>query len=297
MNERIMKPKRVVAAGTIVAAAVMLAMAPLNMGGCSAGSIGDAVGGAVGGTTGNLISAGGKAAQAASLSERQENAMGQSVSVAIVNQYGLDPNVALNKYVSLVGSAVASTSPRPDIPYYFGVLDTDEVNAFAGPAGYIMITRGAIMKMQDESELAGALAHEIGHVIDKHGLNAMKQAGMLDAAVTAAKTNEDVAKWGQATDSVVDVVLKKGYSRDQESRADLLAVDYLVSAGYDPNGYHRFLQRMAATKTSGGHAAMSTHPGLGDRANRVAAKITEKGSPSGATLADRFKRNVAKPAV
>ncbi len=261
------------------------------------GFVGDAVGGAVGGSTGNLISAGGKAAQAATLSEKQENAMGQSVSVAIVNQYGLDPNVALNKYVALVGSAVVSTSPRPDVPFVFGVLNTDEVNAFAGPAGYIMITRGAIMKMQDESELAGALAHEIGHVIDKHGLAAMKQAGMLDAAVTAAKSNEDVARWGQATDSVVDVVLKKGYSRDQEGRADLLAVDYVIAAGYDPNGYHRFLQRMGATKTAGGHAAMSTHPGLGDRANRVAAKIKEKGNPTGVTLADRFKKNVAKPTI
>ncbi len=297
MNQNMMKPKRLAAAGTIVAAAVMLALAPLNMGGCSAGTLGDAVGGAVGGTTGNLISASGKGVQAATLSERQENAMGQSVSVAIVNQYGLDPNVALNKYVALVGSAVVSTSPRPDLPFVFGVLDSDEVNAFAGPAGYVMITRGAIMRMQDESELAGALAHEIGHVIAKHGLEAMRTAGYADALATAAKSSEELAKFGQATDSVVDTVVKKGYSQPQESRADLLAVDYVIAAGYDPNGYHRFLQRMAATKTSGGHAAMSTHPGLGDRANRVAAKIKEKGNPAGATLADRFKKHVAKPAA
>jgi predicted Zn-dependent protease len=289
--------KGLVAGGTIVAAAVMLALAPLNMGGCSAGTIGDAVGGAVGGPTGNLISAGGKAAQAASLSERQENAMGQAVSVAIVNQYGLDPNVALNKYVALVGSAVVSTSPRPDIPFVFGVLNTDEVNAFAGPAGYIMITRGAVMRMQDESELAGALAHEIGHVIAKHGLEAMRTAGYADALATAAKSNEELAKFAPATDKVVETVLNTGYSQPQESRADLLAVDYVVAAGYDPNGYYRFLQRMAATKAPSGHPAMSTHPGLGDRANRVAAKIKEKGNPTGATLAERFKQNVAKPAA
>ena len=296
MKQSIRKDRRrLVVAGTVTAAAVMLALAPLNMGGCSASTLGDAVGGAVGGTTGNLISAGGKAAQAATLSERQENAMGQSVSVAIVNQYGLDPNVALNRYVALVGSAVVSTSPRPDVAFVFGVLDSDEVNAFAGPAGYVMITRGAVQRMQDESELAGVLAHEIGHVIDKHGLNAMKQAGFLDAGVTAAKSNKDVANLGPATDGIVDVVLKKGYSRDQEGRADLLAVDYVIAAGYDPNGYHRFLQRMASTKSSSGHAAMSTHPGLGDRASRVAAKIKEKGSPTGATLAERFKKHVAKP--
>ena len=296
-NQQNNKRKRLLMGGTLTAAVAMLALAPLNMGGCSASTIGDTVGGAVGGTTGGLISAGGKAAQALSLSERQENAMGQSVSVAIVNQYGLDPNVALNKYVSLVGSAVASTSPRPDIAYAFGVLNTDEVNAFAGPAGYIMITRGAVMRMQDESELAGVLAHEIAHVVDKHGLNAVKQAGLLDAGLTAAKTNDDVAAIAPAADGIVDVVLKRGYSRDQEGRADLLAVDYLVAAGYDPNGYHRFLQRMAGTKSSSGHAALSTHPGIADRVNRVAAKIKEKGNPGGATLAERFKKSVAKPAA
>jgi predicted Zn-dependent protease len=300
MKTKTMQWKRLIAGGTIAAAAIMLALVPVNMGGCSASTIGDAVGGAVGGTTGNLISAGGKAAQAASLSERQEKSMGQSVSVAIVNQYGLDPDESLNRYVALVGSSVVSTSPRPDIPFVFGVLNTDQVNAFAGPGGYVMVTRGAIMRMQDESELAGVLAHEVGHVIDKHGLNAMKQAGMLDAAVTAAKSNEEVAKWGQATDSVVDVVLKKGYSRDQESRADLLGVDYVIAAGYDPNGYHNFLQRMAVASGTGGKGSvMSTHPGLSDRVNRVAAKIKEKGNPTGAKLADRFKKNVpnAKPAT
>ena len=292
--------KRLIAGGTIVAAAIMLAMVPMNMGGCSAGTIGEAVGGAVGGTTGNLISAGGKAAQAVSLNENQEKSMGQSVSVAIVNQYGLDPDESLNRYVALVGSAVVSTSPRPDIPFVFGVLNTDQVNAFAGPGGYVMVTRGAVLRMQDESELAGVLAHEIGHVIDKHGLNAMKQAGLVDAGVTAAKSNDQVAKWGQATDSVVDVVLKKGYSRDQEGRADLLGVDYVIAAGYDPNGYLHFLQRMATASASGGKGSiMSTHPGLADRVNKVAAKIKEKGSPAGATLADRFKKNVpnAKPAA
>jgi beta-barrel assembly-enhancing protease len=300
MKQKKMHWKRAIAGGTIVAAAIMLALVPMNMGGCSAGSLGDAVGGAVGGTTGNLISAGGKAAQAASLGPAQENAMGQSVSVAIVNQYGLDPDESLNRYVALVGSAVVSTSPRPDIAFVFGVLNSDQVNAFAGPGGYIMITRGAILRMQDESELAGVLAHEIGHVIDQHGLRAMKQAGMLDAGLTAAKSNDQIAKWGQATDSVVDVVLKKGYSRDQEGRADLLGVDYVIAAGYDPEGYHRFLQRMATASASGGSGSiMSTHPGLADRAMRVAAKIKEKGSPAGATLADRFKKNVpkAKPAA
>src|SRR5688572_6484504 len=175
--------RRLVMAGTMTAAAVMLALAPLNMGGCSAGSIGDAVGGAVGGTTGQLISAGGKAAQAEALGEEQEPAMGQSVAVAITNKYGLDPNVALNRYVTLVGWTVANSSPRAEMRFNFGVLNTDEVNAYAGPAGYILVSRGLIMRLQDESELAGVLAHEIAHVVDKHGLNMMKASLKKEAAL------------------------------------------------------------------------------------------------------------------
>jgi predicted Zn-dependent protease len=218
--------------------------------------------------------------------------MGQSVAVAITNRYGLDSNEALNKYVTLVGMTVAAATPRADSTFNFGVLNTDEVNAYAGPNGYIMITRGALARMQDESELAGVLAHEIAHVTDKHGLNAMKTAGLTEAGMQAANTNQRFAQWNRATDTIAEKLINGQYSQDQEGRADLLAVDYLVASGYDPNGYHRFLQRMAAGNHSGGDL-MSTHPGLGDRANRVAGKINQKGNPGGATLADRFKKHVA----
>lgn len=285
--------RRLVMAGTMTAAAVMLALAPLNMGGCSAGTIGDAIGNAVGGKEGQLIQATGKGVTALSLSETQEDAMGQSVAVAITNRHGLDANAALNKYVSLVGKTVAAASPRGDVEFVFGVLDTDEVNAYAGPNGYIMITRGALMRMQDESELAGVLAHEIAHVVDKHGLNAMKVAGLTDAGMQALRTNADIAKWVNATDNLVEKLVNGQYSQDQETRSDFLAVDYLVAAGYDPKGYHNFIQRMAAASSSGGDL-MSTHPGLGDRANRVAGKINQKGNPGGATLADRFRKNIPK---
>lgn len=288
--------RRLVMAGTLAAAGLMLALVPLNMGGCSAGTIGDAVGDAVGGKEGQLIQATGKGVTALSLSETQEDSMGQSVAVAITNRYGLDANEALSKYVALVGMTVAASTPRADSTFNFGVLNTDEVNAYAGPNGYIMITRGALNRMQDESELAGVLAHEIAHVTDKHGLNAMKTAGLTEAGMQAANTSEKFAQWNRATDTLAEKLINGQYSQDQEGRADLLAVDFLIAAGYDPNGYHRFLQRMAAGNNSGGDV-MSTHPGLGDRANRVAGKINQKANPGGATLAERFKKHVTKPAA
>ena len=110
----------------------------------------------------------------------------------------------------------------------------------------------------------------------------------------AARTNAEIGRWVNATDNLVEQLINGQYSQDQETRSDLLAVDYLIAAGYDPKGYHNFIQRMAAAGGSGGDL-MSTHPGLGSRADRVAGKINQKGNPGGATLAGRFRKNVPKP--
>src|SRR5437773_2391483 len=254
---------------------------PLNMGGCAGdvgqgiSSIGSATGHGAPSGTENYLRAGEKGLQATSLSERDEDAMGQSVAVTLTNQYGLNDDESLARYVTLVGLTIASVSPRPDGNYVFGVLNSNDVNAFSGPNGYILITRGALARMQDEAELAGVLAHEIAHVTNHDGINAVKQAGYADAFAEAAKgADSRVAALGQLTDGVVDVVIKKGYSKDQEFGADAGAVKFLVAAGYDPNSYLHFLQRLkAAGSVSSGGSLMSTHPGLDQRISRVSSQI------------------------
>ncbi|MGH7213622.1 MAG: M48 family metalloprotease [Tepidisphaeraceae bacterium] len=274
------------AAKSLAVIAGLVALAPFNMGGCASDPNNPVslttIGGLVGGPEGHLISAGGKAADAASLNEDDENVLGQSVAVAITNQYPLVNDETLQRYVTLVGMTVADASPRPDANYVFGVLDTDVVNAYAGPGGYILITRGALRKMQDESELAGVLAHEVAHVTRQHGLKAAQQAGWLGAGVEAAKANQDVAAFGNLSDNLVDFVLKKGYSREQEFDADAEAVKYVTAAGYDPEGLERFLSR-----TQGG-GLMSTHPGAKERAGRVDSAIAKSGGAKGVTNAARF---------
>jgi predicted Zn-dependent protease len=278
-----------VIAGTLTAALAMLSLVPLNMGGCS--GVGNAIGGAVGGTTGNLIKAGGTAAEAASLNESHEPALGQSVAVAVTHRHPPTTDLALNKYVGLVGLTVASVTSQPDANWVFGVLESDEVNAFSGPSGYVMITRGALRQMQDESELAGVLAHEIAHVTYKHGLNAVKSAGLKKAGVQAATAGEDAAQFASLADGLSDIAFK-GYDRKAEAEADAAATNYLIKAGYDPAGYARFLDRMGQVNKSGGSRLMSSHPGAGERASSVRAKATEKGATGGATLAERFRKHV-----
>jgi predicted Zn-dependent protease len=278
-----------IAAGTLAAAAVMLLLMPLNMGGCA--SVGDAIGGAVGGTTGNLIRAGGTAGEAMSLNEAHEPALGQSVAVAVTHRYPPTSDLALNKYVGLVGLTIASVTAQPDANWVFGVLESDEVNAFSGPSGYVMITRGALRQMRDESELAGVLAHEIAHVVHKHGLEAVKSAGLKKAGVQAATASEDAQQFSALADGLSDIAFK-GYDRNAEAQADSTAVTYLVRAGYDPGGYARFLERMGQVNRSSGPRLMSSHPGAADRASNVRAKGSEKGAGGGATLVERFRKHV-----
>ena len=244
-----------------------------------------------------LVGAGGKAIKASNIGPRQERAIGESVSLAATNQYGVTKNQQLATYVVLVGQTVASRTSRADQPWVFGVLDTDKVNAFSGPGGYVWITRGAIAQMQDESELAGVLAHEIGHVVKQHGLDMARSAGLKDAFNEGVNSVGSAAKFSEATDKVSEGVLETGFSQPQEFEADAAGVQYLIAAGYDPNGFLRFLQRISAQQKSGGNV-FSTHPGMDDRIKKIANQISSSGAGgTGATLKDRFMQYTGKTTV
>jgi predicted Zn-dependent protease len=229
-----------------------------------------------------------------SLSAEDEDAMGQSVAMNLTSSSRLTNDEKLNKYVSLVGLTLVDASPRPVGNWLFGVLESTEVNAFAGPNGYIFVTTGALRQMQDESELAGVLAHELTHVLHHHGLNGVKNdanAEALKAAGSIALKSNGADRFGiyeKVAEPTVDGVVKKGYARDQELDADRTAVGLLVAAGYDPNGLVRFLQKL---ESSGGDL-MSTHPGKAQRIASAQAEIARVGSPKGKTLKDRFAKNV-----
>ncbi len=277
-------------------AILMLAAAALC--GCSGGSINtDAIGDMFGGTTGSLIKAGGHVAKAASLSEKDEPAMGQSVGIVLTSTDGVYTDDTMLNYVTMVGLTVASSTPNPGGNYVFGILDTDEVNAYSGPDGYIFITRGALQQMKDEAELAGVLAHEIAHVCHHDGLHQAKAAELQAAAANgvdaAAQKNNTVANLSAGINFGIDAITKTGYTQPQEFDADADGVKYMTAAGYDPHSYLNFLTRLwQLHKASAGIKIMSTHPGIDQRVAKVTAEISDMGNPGGATLPDRFATNV-----
>ena len=293
-----MQVKQLIAAVALLGAAIL--------GGCGGGGSGSGGGGAggiagtgislgslVGGKEGQYLDAGLKFGSAALMSEELEDEMGRTVAIAATNRWPLYDKPELSKYVTLVGLTVASASNRPDAQWIFGVLDTPEIGAYSGPAGYIMVTRGALAAMEDESELAGILAHEIAHVLNHDGLNAVKQSRMMEAGMDAASTsNQRIAAFNQATNLLTQKVLTSGWNQGQENAADAGAVQLLQAAGYDPTGLPRFLARAKQRGAARGGKILGTHPGIDDRITRTTSQIGA--NKAGATNRDRFAKSAVE---
>jgi len=113
-------------------------------------------------------------------SKEEEIALGREITGNLLGAAPLVKDEALQKYVNSVGRWVASQSERPDLPWHFGVIESDDLNAFAAPGGYVMITKGLYRKMSNEAQLAGVLGHEIGHVVAKHQLKVLQKQQLIN---------------------------------------------------------------------------------------------------------------------
>jgi predicted Zn-dependent protease len=259
------------------------------------GKIAAPVAGAIPGVDSRYVETGLAAAKyfdKVNINASNEDGMGQSVAVSLTNTYPLTKDEKLNKYVSLVGLTIANASERPVGNWQFGVLDTNDVNAFAGPNGYIFVTRGALNRMDNEAQLAGVLAHEVTHVLHHHGLEGVKNSASVDLAKDMAniyaKDPTGTGLVSSMATPTIATVAKNGYGQGQENDADANAIRLLVAAGYDPNGLPQFLEKLE----SAGGGAFSTHPGKAERITKTRQQIAALGNPPGKTLKDRFDKNI-----
>ena len=178
----------------------------------------------LGGCATNPVS-GGK--DVVTISEEKEIEIGRKAHPQIMQQYGRYEDEALQQYVNSVGQRIAIQSHRPKLQYTFTVLDSDEVNAFALPGGYVYITRGIMAYLNSEAELAAVLGHEIGHVTARHAVR--QQAGATAAGIGATLVgiltgSGDLANVANMAGSA----LISGYERDMELEADQLGAQYLT---------------------------------------------------------------------
>ncbi len=207
----------------------------------------------------------------------QEYYLGRTVGAVIVNQYKPYDHPAANRYINLLGSTLAQASDLPETfgGYHFLILDSDEINAFAASGGFIFITRGLLRCCRSEDAVAAVLAHEIGHVQFRHGLQAIKKSRVTAALTTLAVegtksfTGQDLANLvgtfeGAITD-ITTTMINNGYSREFEQEADRAAITILRRVGYDPNGLVEMLQIMQERLRPGGLDFAKTHPSPASR--------------------------------
>ena len=264
---------------------IMLAL-PVFISGCktmeAVTNIGTSIGQSVGMITESQAESISKSSKAVARSfedftPEQEYYIGRTVGAVIINKYKPYNDKKANAYINLLGQTLAKASDMPETfnGYHFLILDSDEINALAAPGGLIFITRGMLRCCRNEDAVAAVLAHEIGHVQFKHGLQAIKKSRITSALITigaeGAKTfgEEDLASLTATfEDSISDItstLVNNGYSRKFERQADIAAVTILKRVGYDPNGLVDMLKVMDKKLKPGSPDFAKTHPSPASR--------------------------------
>ena len=230
----------------------------------------------------NGIAAGGDLIQLLSesqgqIDEAREIEIGRQLAAVLLGSKPLHPNMALQRYVNRLGRWISLQSSRPQLPWSFAVLDDPGFNAFAAPGGYIFVTKGLVDRTE-EAELAGILAHEITHVVDRHHLNALRvkaRAGLLTQLLASqVKTNVGGAVSAQML-ALGRNLYSSGLDQGDEFDADRNGVALATRAGFDPYGLASVLQqlRTAVPEDPLFSLSLSTHPPAQQRLDQLAGAM------------------------
>ena len=215
----------------------------------------------------------------AEINEPQEIMLGEGIASNLLGAAPLLDNAAVQQYVNRIGRWLTLQTERPNLPWQFGVLDDNDVNAFAAPGGYVFITKGLLAHMNSEAELAGVLAHEISHVLRKHHLQALKKGArtelLSDLANDAIKSNGADPRLSKLVSAGTEVYAR-GLDKNDEYEADRMGVVIAARAGYDPYGLPAMLQTLQSLNASDSSLALmfKTHPALTDRLSLLDKQMT-----------------------
>ncbi len=229
-------------------------------------------------------------------SQADEIRIGRQVSGNLLGASPLVKDDNLQRYVNVVGRWVAMQSGRRNLPWQFGVIDSEDINAFAAPGGFVFVTKGLYKRLNNEAELAGVLAHEIAHVNEKHHLKLLKQSQLI--SVLSQAVSKEISKNGdQAVQNLIGngaEMLARGLDKDAEYEADRIGIVFAARAGYDAWGLPTVLQDMATINTKDNRLGLlyKTHPTAADRRAHLGDAVGDRFDklPAGKDFADRFYR-------
>ena len=230
------------------------------------------------------------------VTDAEEQQIGQEVSDKLVEKYGVYQDANVTKYVTLVGAVLVQAGTRPNLPWQFVVLDTEGVNAFAAPGGYVHVTKGLLGLLKTEAELAGVLSHELIHITEKHTVNAITKGGIVSF------TSEEVGSSGGLARSAVsklaqaayENILDNKFSRGDEDEADDKGVQLTNKVGYAPSGLIGALTKLSDRNKDAKepNGLFASHPQMKDRLAKIEKAIKEKKLTATATVQPRYAQNI-----
>ena len=230
--------------------------------------------------------------------EPEEIEIGQSMTETLLGARPLYGDAELQRYVNEVGMWVAQQSDRPGLPWHFGVNDSDHINAFAAPGGFIIITKGMMKQLRNEAELAGVLGHEIAHVNQKHHLRALRKSALLSLlgeGMAAASDNQHVELVKKLAGPTKELYAR-GLDKSDEFEADRMGVVFAARAGYDPYGLPAVLTTLASADPKDNFLTLlyKTHPLPQVRLDKLAPGLATLDSINAPQNAARFQQYTRK---
>ena len=227
---------------------------------------------------------------------------GRGVAAKILGKYPIYKDEENVNYVSQIGTGISAQLGRPELRYYFGILNTEDINAYASPGGYIFVTTGALKLMRNEAQLAGVIAHELAHINQKHIVKQLNLqstdrsmtsgiAQILGGATLSAKIALE-----RLNDLAFKMLMEEGLSKKDEADADQKALEMLISTGYDPQSYLDYLSSLKPHLEQGLAKVLSkTHPTIDTRIKILSEFISkhELDSIQGKKNEKRFKQFLA----
>ena len=230
--------------------------------------------------------------------EPEEIQIGQSMAETLLGARPLHDDPELQRYVNEVGLWVARQSERPNLPWHFGVNDSDHINAFATPGGYIIVTRGMMKQLRNEAELAGVLGHEVAHVIQKHHLKALRKSAFVSllGEGVAGATDSKHAELVKQLSGPTKELYARGLDKSDEFEADRMGVVLATRAGYDPYGLPAVLTTLASADPKDTFLTLlyKTHPLPQARLDQLAPGLTTLDAIKAPQNASRFQQYTKK---
>jgi predicted Zn-dependent protease len=210
------------------------------------------------------------------------------------------PDQQWQDYLNEVGQKLVAVSDRNDIEYHFTVIESDQINAFAAPGGYVYFYTGLLKLMDNEAEMAAVMAHEISHVVARHGIKRLQTAMGAQLAYQLVFGKDNNSEALNAAISVGLGLAFAGYSRDAEREADRYGIIYMQKAGYDPHAAESMFQKLMSAGEAGSGSVFeklaSSHPESQERIDNAQVQIAEM-SPLPANLRtgkDRYQTMVQR---